>query len=136
MWVPNPCQYNSTCVDVFNNVTCACAPFYTGVYCQTQYDPCDPGYNQCLHGATCLTQPTGEYTCECSQGFSGVNCEIDLDECEGDPCENAARCEDLPADYKCHCQPGFTGKNCQHNIDDCVNNTCQNGATCIDMING
>eukprot|EP00058_Branchiostoma_floridae_P004762 XP_002590250.1 hypothetical protein BRAFLDRAFT_132333 [Branchiostoma floridae] len=132
----NPCLNNGTCFDNVDGFVCNCPPFYTGQNCSLSFDPCDPTYDPCENGATCLTNQDGTYSCSCIPGFTGMNCETNMDDCVPDPCQNGARCEDQVNDYVCHCLPGFTGKNCQTDIDDCLPGICQNGATCLDLVDG
>ena len=33
--VSNPCQNGGTCTDALNSYTCACAPGWAGVHCET-----------------------------------------------------------------------------------------------------
>ena len=68
----NPCLNNGTCVDGFNNFTCACPAFYTGRLCETRYDPCDEGYDQCRNNASCRTQDDGTYKCNCTAGEKNI----------------------------------------------------------------
>lgn len=40
----------------------------------------------------------------------------DIRECDNRPCQNNARCRELPGSYECICPDGFTGINCETGI--------------------
>ena len=76
---PNPCQNGGFCdypyyVNPYVNngfYTCACAPGFMGVNCQTNINEC--AANPCQNGGVC-TDGVNSYTCACPPGYSGVNC--------------------------------------------------------------
>jgi len=69
------CEHGSACFpDGDDDYTCDCSGTgYTGDFCQTEIDECDP--NPCQQGAEC-TDLVGDYTCACSDQFAGKNCEL------------------------------------------------------------
>ena len=44
-------------------------PFFTGEFCQTEVDECDP--DPCQNGATCTDQ-FNAYECACVLGYTGT----------------------------------------------------------------
>lgn len=51
--------------------------------------------------------------------------------CNSHPCQNGARCVDLPnSDYRCECTVEFHGKNCDLTPDVCINNRCGSNGVC------
>ena len=68
----NQCLNGATCIDGFLKITCLCAPFYTGTFCETLFDPCDRTYKPCENGATCRSTEDGGYNCSCTAGEINV----------------------------------------------------------------
>ena len=64
----NPCENKASCIDIPSGFQCLCPPFYTGLLCETTYNPCAPEYNPCENGAYCVTPPDGQYRCFCVEG--------------------------------------------------------------------
>ncbi|GMU21970.1 MAG: hypothetical protein AMXMBFR13_20580 [Phycisphaerae bacterium] len=125
------CQNGAACVDNNPGFSCICSLGFSGVFCETNVDDCNP--NPCQNGGVC-TDGVNSYSCSCPVGFTGVNCETNVDDCDPNPCQNGGTCTDGVDSYACTCPPGFTGTNCEINVDDCDPNPCQNGGTCNDGI--
>ena len=60
-----PVSHNGTCLDLFNNYTCICAPGYAGYNCEIDIDECEQ--EPCQNGATCVDEVNG-YSCVCTPG--------------------------------------------------------------------
>ena len=129
-----PCLHGE-CTDGTGYFECKCEPGWTGQYCDTEKNECDP--DPCHNGGLCQDL-IGSYECiHCPEGTSKPNCEDNVDECKvnnvkclngGVPIDGVGKCT-------CQCLPGFEGAQCQINIDDCADNPCFNHGKCIDLIN-
>ncbi|KAM9801227.1 brevican core protein-like [Neosynchiropus ocellatus] len=75
---PDVCRNGGSCVLRGSEVTCTCAPGYSGRHCETDVDGCRS--NPCLNGATCLDQ-AGSFACMCLPSYSGSLCEQDTELC-------------------------------------------------------
>lgn len=64
------CHYRGQCVDAGNTHYCLCKEGYTGSYCESEVDHCQPG--PCQHGATCRSY-VGGYVCEVSNASHSLN---------------------------------------------------------------
>ena len=60
----NRCENGATCFPVDNDLNCACAPGYTGSFCEVEINECDA--NPCVNGV-CSDEING-YTCSCNAG--------------------------------------------------------------------
>ncbi len=71
---------------------CVCHPGYTGEFCETNIDDCDP--SRCLEGATC-EDLVNDFKCVCPPGYTGALCMEDIDDCvDPDLCLNNGVCVD------------------------------------------
>jgi protein crumbs len=104
------CANGATCIDVWNDYTCTCAPGYTGTRCQVNIDDCAD--TPCQHGGVC-TDGVSSFNCTCQPGYTGSRCETDIDECASQPCVTSATCVDGINSYQCQCPTGFTGNTCE-----------------------
>lgn len=105
----DPCLNNGTCTDLFNLLSCACGPGWTGERCQENVDEC--GWQPCVRG-TCRDVP-GDYECQCIPGYTGKNCQLEVPECQEHRCENGGSCVAAVTGYTCVCPPDHTGPFCQ-----------------------
>ncbi len=65
---------NNTNAVLKNQIVCYCLPDFHGLFCEQQYNECDP--NPCLNDGICR-DGIDSYVCACSLGFIGDLCEID-----------------------------------------------------------
>ncbi|XP_010874503.2 protein crumbs homolog 2 [Esox lucius] len=129
-----PCLNQGICQDLWNMLTCSCAPGWEGRLCQRDTDDCasDP----CAHG-TC-TDLLADYQCECHRGWGGRDCNEVVDSCQGHNCTNGGSCVSEMGTYRCVCPPGYTGNRCQSRFDmeTCDETKCDNGGMCLEGIWG
>ncbi|KAG9342195.1 hypothetical protein JZ751_016697 [Albula glossodonta] len=130
-----PCQNEGTCMDLFNQLSCSCAPGWEGPFCEHDTDDC--ASQPCLRGV-CADLLAG-FRCDCPKGYVGDRCEVDVDDCEGHACQNGATCLDGVDLYTCVCPPDFTGPLCQWPYPPlrCEEDVqCENGGVCRDELWG
>jgi hypothetical protein len=118
---------NATCIDGLNSFICLCPPWYSGLTCSEQINPClSP--TTCANNGTCLVnydvKPYG-YTCQCLPGFTGDMCEIDIDDCITQPCRRG-QCIDRVNGFICSCYSGSDGVLC-----DVSHKLCKNRVLCF-----
>ena len=129
-----PCSNGGSCSGFNGTFTCACAPGFSGISCQSDVNecassPCGPGLvcvdmvngyvctadrcssNPCQNGATCVDD-LGGYTCTCVQGFAGILCQTNINECASNPCQYGGTCSDGVASYTCACPSGHLAPDC------------------------
>ncbi len=99
------------------NVTVLCAPFYSGVRCQT-LDDCGFNAVTCNGRGVCVDS-RNNYTCDCDPPYFGQNCEQE-NFCFGKNCSERGICQDNGNSYTCSCDPGYTGVECSVDIDECM----------------
>ncbi len=129
---PNPCQNGGACQNGPDSYTCACAPGFSGVDCETNINEC--AGNPCQNGGACADGVNG-YTCTCAAGYDGAQCQTNIDECAPNPCQNSGVCTDGVNGYACACAPGYGGASCETDINECAGSPCQNGGACTDGVN-
>ncbi|XP_022085321.1 protein crumbs-like isoform X2 [Acanthaster planci] len=124
------CSNSGTCLDVWNDAECQCAPGFTGDRCQIDINECMA--NPCVMGSTCRDE-INNYTCLCLPGYEGRNCDTETNECDPNPCLQGSVCYDGVDFFNCTCLDGYTGTLCDVLINEtCAGNPCKNDATCRD----
>ncbi|KAM9786947.1 protein delta homolog 1 isoform X1 [Syngnathus typhle] len=69
----NPCLNGGNCTNHEATFTCSCPPGFVGLTCNdTGFSPCAAA--PCASGATCVSQPDGNFRCLCPKWFSGPLC--------------------------------------------------------------
>jgi len=111
-------MFNATCIDGIEQFICLCPPWYSGVTCSVQINPCLSG-TTCANNGTCVVnynqEPNG-YTCQCLPGFTGDMCEINIDDCATEPC-NRGQCIDGVNGFVCTCYSGNQGVLCDVSLN-------------------
>ncbi|CAF2104402.1 unnamed protein product [Rotaria magnacalcarata] len=130
----NPCMSNATCINSINSFICLCPPWYSGLTCSQQIDPC-LSKRTCANNGTCLVnydiEPYG-YTCQCLPGFTGDMCETNIDDCITQPCRRG-QCIDKVNGFACTCYSGSQGVLCDSQVNACTSTPCLNNGTCITL---
>lgn len=106
--VPNPCENEGVCEDLFDLHHCTCLPEWTGEMCQDPTDACV--FSPCIFG-NCTNLPGG-FRCVCEPGYSGEQCELDFDTCQNSNCSAGATCLKGFLSYTCLCPQNMTGLYC------------------------
>jgi len=158
----NPCTNGGTCSSSGSGFgsafSCACAPGYSGLFCQsgdvtsapttagTTAVPriCTP--NPCDNGGTCTAPTAGSFACLCVPGFMGTFChQVNPNAgvavtiatttiprlCNPNPCNNGGLCSSNDtSSFECTCVNGYTGTFCHTVPEICSPNPCANGGQC------
>ena len=75
-------------------------------------------FKKALKSCNCCVVCVFRFQCTCTNEYNGTHCEIDVDICgQLNPCENGAKCTNLPDDYECRCADGYRGRNCELDYD-------------------
>lgn len=138
---PNPCEHNSTCVNLINDYMCECPRGYGGENCgqnilECSSNPCNPrGTARDDNGRPACVDGVDSYACVCAVGWAGDTCNEDVNECANEPCLNGGQCDDSlslsyinQGFYRCSCIASwyghhYTGYNCDQDTD------CSQGQT-------
>ncbi|XP_076822074.1 protein crumbs-like isoform X2 [Clavelina lepadiformis] len=130
------CANNGTCVDLFNEFKCDCAPGFTASNCDVNIDDC--AEVRCDHGL-CVDE-INNFTCQCQSGFEGRFCDVEINECVPQPCLNGGLCVNLIGLFFCDCdEANFTGPLCEIDVthacgDDITDDApCMNGGKCSNV---
>uniref|UniRef100_A0A8D0G6A8 Notch receptor 3 n=1 Tax=Sphenodon punctatus TaxID=8508 RepID=A0A8D0G6A8_SPHPU len=160
------CHYGGRCVDAGNTHYCICKTSYTGSYCESEVNHCQPSSRPCQNGGSCIDL-IGRYICSCPPGTlgtcqvplegggvgslcrnglsrAGVLCEINEDDCSVGSssrvpkCLNNGTCVDRVGGYRCNCPPGYTGERCEGDINECLSEPCHphNTLDCVQETSG
>lgn len=119
-------------MDGIASFSCACAPGYTGIRCESQVDECRS--QPCRYGGKCLDL-VDKYLCRCPPGTTGGGWGWAMTGREGVWVSVMSLQVVLDdSSYSCHTSSLPVGVNCEVNIDDCASNPCTFGV-CRDGIN-